>query len=355
MNSGAPTVLWWGRFDPDYSRNRILRRAYARLGWRLVDFHPWLAGVLGDLEARLHTPPPADLVHVPCFRQRDLAAAARYARRHEIPLLFDPLISAYDKRVFERGKIPEDSAQAKRLLEREGKLFQSADAVLADTPEHACFFAETLGVAAERIHVVHVGAEEPLFAPAPARPPNEPPQVLFFGSFIALHGAEVIVEAARRYQGPPVGWTLLGAGPMRAALEQRARGLAAVRFESSIPYPRLPARIQAADVLLGIFGASDKADRVIPNKVYQALACAKPVITRAAAAYPPALAQDSQSGILWVPPNDPAALARAVRSLVEQPQRLAVLGRQAHASYEHFFSGAHITAELQTALAALSH
>ncbi len=32
MNAAAKTVLWWGRFDPDYSRNRILRQAYAAAG-----------------------------------------------------------------------------------------------------------------------------------------------------------------------------------------------------------------------------------------------------------------------------------------------------------------------------------
>ncbi len=45
MNSAGKTVLWWGRFDPDYSRNRILRQAYTALGWRIVDFHPLLVGV----------------------------------------------------------------------------------------------------------------------------------------------------------------------------------------------------------------------------------------------------------------------------------------------------------------------
>jgi glycosyltransferase involved in cell wall biosynthesis len=351
MSAAAGTVLWWGRFDPDYSRNRILRQAYAALGWRVVDFQPWLSA-FGDVEALPRRAPRADLVHVPCFRQRDIAAACRYARRRGLPLLVDPLISAYDKQVFERGKLAEGSARARRLQRAEQRLLQSADAVLADTPEHARFFAGTLGVDPARLHVVYVGAEETLFAPGAARAPNPAPEVLFYGSFIALQGPEVIVEAARRYQGPPVRWTLLGEGPLHDACRQQAAGLGSVTFAPWVPYALLPARIRQADILLGVFGATPKAQRVIPNKVFQALACGKPLVTCRAPAYPAGLLEREDSGIRWVPAGDAEALAQAVAGLAAQPQRFATLGAQARASYERFFAVDKVQEQLRAALAA---
>jgi len=352
----VPEVLWWGRFDPDYSRNRIMRKLFGELGWEVVDFQPRLSP-LADLEARIiRRIPRPDLVWVPCFRQRDLAAASRWARGHGVPLVFDPLISAYDKQVDERGKIAPGSARAVKLLVRERSLFQRAERVLADTPAHADYFVEVLGVARERLAVVYVGAEEALFRPGPpgAERGDRPLEVLFFGSFIPLQGPQVVVEAARRYQGPPVVWTLLGQGPLRAQCEAAAAGLATVRFEDWVPYADLPARIRRADILLGIFGTTPKAGRVIPNKVFQALACGRPVVTRASAAYPAALAAADDAGLVWTTAGDAHALADRVARLAANSERLHALGAAAAESSRQFFSTAVLRGQLSDLLAGLS-
>lgn len=346
-------MLWWGRFDPDYSRNRILRQAYAALGWQVADFHPSLSA-LADLEALLRHLPRADLIHVPCFRQRDLAAAARYARRSNIPLLFDPLISAYDKQVYERAKFPEQSAKANRLLEWERGLLARADIVLADTAEHEHFFADTLGVPRDHLHVVYVGAEESLFKPeATPRMPNTPLEVLFYGSFIPLQGPEVIIEAAHLCRDLPVDWVLLGRGPLRAECERRAAGLSNVFFEDWVPYAQLPERIHQADILLGVFGATPKAQRVIPNKVFQALACGRPLITCSAPSYPDGLVSDPSSGIRWVAAASARELAEAVTQLARESSQLPERGRQARYSYEKFFDNRTIQNQMKGALALL--
>lgn len=345
----SKTVLWWGRFDPDYSRNRILRQAFADLGWRVVDFRPHLS-VLADWEALLHRLPKVDLVWLPCFRQRDLAAARRWSRRQDVPLIADPLISAYDKQVFERGKFAEGSAHAERLRAWEGALLRSADLVITDTPAHADFFSQTFDLPPEKLRVIHVGAEEALFraTPMPAYDGNRPLEVLFFGSFIGLQGPETIVETAHCYQGPPVRWTLLGDGPLKAECQRRAQGLNNVAFEPWIAYEQLPARIAQADLVLGVFGGSGKAARVIPNKVFQALACGRPVVTREGTGYPAELQSDS--GIVRLPPVDPGALAQAVAELAGHTERLPLLGQQARQSYERFFNAQVIATELAAAI-----
>jgi len=347
-----PRVLWWGRFDPGYSRNRVLRGLLPRLGWDIVDFHPRFSP-LADIEARFMRFGNLDIVWVPCFRQRDLAAASRWAKHHGIPLLFDPLISAYDKQVFERKKYPPHSRQAKRLHRWEESLFNRSDILLADTQAHADYFSEEFGVSPDRIKMVYVGAEAPLFHPAPMpdHADGSPVEALFYGSFIELQAPQIIVEAARIYDGPPVRWTLLGKGPLRAECERLARGLDNVCFENPVPYAHLPARIHQADVLLGVFDAGAKAGRVIPNKVFQALACGRPVVTRNSAAYPAGLAEGSDSGLNWVEPGNPGDLARGVAQLAQRLLGGAGLGRLAFDLYRGNFSEAVIAEQLRDALA----
>lgn len=347
-------MLWWGRFDPDYSRNRILRKLLAELGWQVRDFQPRLSG-LGDWEARLRALPKPDLVWVPCFRQRDVAAASRWARSHGIPLLFDPLISAYDKQVDERGKLNADSPHARRLLAWERKLLRCADRIIADTPAHADYFAEVLGADRAKSAVVYVGAEEALFSPHPmhAKQPKEALEVLFYGSFIPLQGPGTVIEAARLYKGPPVKWTLLGNGPLRAACEEQAAGLNNVTFEDWMRYEQLPARIQQADILLGVFGTTPKAGRVIPNKVFQSLACGRPVVTRSAGAYPDHLATAENSGLVWVQAGDAQGLADLVAGLAADRDTLPQLGLAAGETSRHYFSESVVRNQLGKALEGL--
>lgn len=348
-----PTVLWWGRFDPNYSRNRILRTLLGELGWTLQNFHPRFSS-LGDWEARLRRLPRPDLVWVPCFRQRDLAAAGRWARSHGIPLLFDPLISAYDKQVDERGKLDAGSPRAQRLLAWERKLFRRADRIIADTPAHADYFADILGADREKLSVVYVGAEESLFSPRPmpVRQSGETLEVLFYGSFIPLQGPGTVIEAARRYKGPPVKWTLVGNGPLRQACEDQAAGLGNVAFENWVPYEKLPARIQQADILLGVFGTTPKAGRVIPNKVFQSLACGRPVVTRSAEAYPDDLVAREHSGLVWVPAGDAQGLADRVAALAAARDALPQLGQAAGVTSRDYFAESVVRHQLSDALKA---
>ena len=347
----ARAVLWWGRFDADYSRNRILRKHFSDLGWKIRDFHPRFSRI-ADWEATLHRLPKPDLIWVPCFRQRDLAAASRWASRHGIPLVFDPLISAYDKQVDERGKLRPGSSRAHRLLAWERALFRRADRVIADTPAHAEFFSQALGVAEKNLAVIYVGAEEAIFRPEPSRPgiSDGPLEVLFYGSFIPLQGPQIVVEAARLYRGPAVKWILLGEGPLRRICEESAKGLDNLAFEDWIPYEKLPARIRHADILLGVFGATPKAGRVIPNKVYQSLACGRVVVTRSASAYPADLLAKNDSGLVWVPAGDAQSLADRVAALAEDRASLSRLGAAAARTSSQCFSAEALRHQLERVL-----
>lgn len=338
-------LIWWGRADPDYSRNAVVRAAMRALGWAIHDYAPGKFDTLG-LGSPKGLPADAALLWVPCFRQRDMKSAARYAKRHGLPLVFDPLISAFDKQVFERRKFAERSAKAQRLLRWERERFASADMVVADTSAHAAYFHHSFAMPQARLAVVPVGADDQLFVPQPARPTQgRRVQVLFYGSFIDLQGPKVIARAAA--MGDGVDWCFLGDGPLRQACEQITAGCGHVRYEPWADYTDLPGRIGQADILLGVFSESAKAGRVVPNKVYQAMACARPVITRAPlpGAFPWGDGGNAteQHGVQTVEPGDPRALASAVQQLADDTDLMHRAGQAARATFERHGSLERVT------------
>ncbi|PIE44031.1 MAG: glycosyltransferase [Gammaproteobacteria bacterium] len=359
-------ILWWGRYGnygPDYPRNRTIMRCMRQLGWAVDEFRPAISA-LGGLQAQFTQIAQtgnltrADAVWVPCFRQRDLASAAKWANKHTTPVIFDPLISAYDKRVFEKNKFPAKSRRANRLLNWERRLFALADCVIADTECHKTFFVETLKCDRDKVIVIPVSAEEELFKPQ-AMPTTVKPEVLFFGTFIGLQGPTYIARLLTHYQGPNFKLTFLGDGPERPECERVVQRLLQtapnsavdVAFEPWIPFEQLPTRIAQASICLGVFGTGKKSSRVIPNKVYQALACGRPVITMHADAYPGSLLTLPQRGLRFIEPGNPQAIANAIADSLTAIATLESARQESEAAfkiYQAHFSNEFIRAMLKS-------
>ena len=105
----------------------------------------------------------------------------------------------------------------------------------------------------------------------------------------------------------------------------------------------------AADVCLGVFGTSDKAARVVPNKVYDALAAGRPLVTADSPAARELLG-DGRDALL-VPAGDGGALAAALRRLGDVGER-ARLGAAALALYRRRCTPEAVAAALLAALEA---
>jgi len=235
----------------------------------------------------------------------DLPAAKRAARGR--PVIFNPLVSLADSLVEDRGRFAPGSLPARALRAVDRAAFRLADLVIADTHAHAAFFRE---LGAKRVEVCFVGAEERVFTPGWQQPPKF--TCLFVGKLIPLHGLETILEAARR--APELHFRVIGSGQLEKLLRDRTPN---VDWRAWVEYERLPEELKHAGCALGIFGTTPKARRVIPNKVFQALACGVPVITGDTPAARELL-HDGESALL-VPSGNPDALVRALRRVADDP------------------------------------
>jgi glycosyltransferase involved in cell wall biosynthesis len=325
-------VLYFGTYERDYPRNAQVISCLRGAGVDVVERHAsvwerrrhkWSLGlgaalrvagaetklVLGGRRERF------DALIVGYPGHFDMPAARRIAGSK--PLVFNPLVSLFDTLVGDRGRFGSRSAGAGVLRHVDTIAFRRADLVVADTEQHARYFRETFGLARDRVEVCLVGAEDRLF-----RPGWQPPgafRVLFVGKLIPLHGLETILEAAALL--PEVPFRVIGSGQLDALLDDRPENVEWVRW---IDYERLPDEIQSASCALGIFGTSDKAGRVIPNKAFQAIACGTPLITADTPAARELLV-DGESALL-VPAGDAAALAAAIRRLASSPELAQRIG-----------------------------
>ncbi len=329
-------ALYFGTYDRASPRNAQVISCLTAAGVTVVERHRQLWGRsnwslgLGQL-ARVAAAErglareqerEADVVVVGYPGHFDMPAARRVARGR--PIVFNPLVSLYDTLVGDRGRFRRGTPAAGVLRHADRAAFRRADLVVADTAAHASFFAETFGLPPERIAVCFVGAEDRLFRPG--WQPERPFHVLFVGKLIPLHGVDTILAAARLL--PEIPFRIVGSGQLERLLAERPEN---VDWEPWVEYEDLPAAYQAAGCALGIFGAGPKAARVIPNKAFQALACARPLVT----ADTPASRELLRSGVdaLLVPPADPEALAAAVKHLADDRVAAEALGEAGRETY----------------------
>ena len=333
-------VLYFGTYDRAYPRNAQVISALRGAGVEVREQHRpvwdrrhnWSVGLrqmlrVAEAERSLRRSRDderdVDALIVGYPGHFDLPAARRVARGR--PVVFNPLVSLYDTLVDDRGRFRRGSPGAGVVHVVDRRAFRRADVVVADTEEHARFFREEFGLTDRTVEVCFVGAEDRLLRPG--WPPEVAFHALFVGKLIPLHGLETILAAASL--APDVPFRIVGSGQLEPLLAERPANVAWVPW---VEYDELPGEIQSAGCVLGVFGAGAKASRVIPNKAFQAIACARPLVT----ADTPAARELLTDGLdaLLVPPGDAAALAAAVHRLAADPPLAGRIGAAGRIAYE---------------------
>jgi glycosyltransferase involved in cell wall biosynthesis len=356
------TALLFGTYNARHAANAILAEDLRAAGWRVAECHEALWERTRDKDARYFSPAGlarlaggyaravarlarrfraagrgADVLVAGFNGQLDVILLRRLAGRR--PILFAPLVTVTETLVDDRGTYAPGSAAARLLRALDRASLSAADLVLVDTAAHRDWAASEVGLDPARTLVQYLGAEAPFEAagrlPAGAGggragDPSSPVRVLFYGQYLPLHGTEVIaraIAAIRPEEG--IAFELVGTGTERPACEALLRGAPHVRFEDWVDYGDLPARLRSADVVLGIFGSSQKARMVVPNKVWQAAAVGRAIVT----ADTPAIREVFVPGeSIRLVASEPGALAGAIRELAAAPvlrERLAVGARVA--------------------------
>lgn len=322
---------WPGSTDEKIAlaRNPLSPRTLLRIG------RAWIR-----LAQAYRAAPPHDVVLVGYFGHLDVFLARLLAGRDKVVL--DLMLSVYDTIVYDRQTVPDNGIQA-RLARRLDRLAaRQCRRALVDTAEHRAYFVDRLQIPEEKLAAIPVGADADHFARAAPAAPGERLQVLFFGTFVPLQGTPTVAEAMRLVGDAPIDFTIVGRGQDKALFDARSQDRPGSRVLDWVDYSQLPALIAEHDVVLGIFGTTGKAGRVIPNKVYQSAAVGRAIVTGDTPAARDALGDD----VVLTPPGDAAALAQALVELAGDPGRVRDLGTAVAARFDRRFAPRAIGAEL---------
>jgi glycosyltransferase involved in cell wall biosynthesis len=224
-------------------------------------------------------------------------------------------------------------------------LYRRAAAVVTVTRAFAADI-ERRGIPGRKLSVIPNGVDLEAFAPAP---PDRALRerlgcgdgdvlVLYCGALGISQALGRVLEAAARLRGDArLHFLLVGEGAEKTALEARARELqtANVTFHASVPREQVAALYRSADVCLVPLRAIPLFRSFIPSKMFEILACARPVLASLEGEAAQILADSGAA--LVVPPEDVEALAGALARLADDPALragLAARGRPYVA--EHF-------------------
>lgn len=368
-------VVLWGTYDTGKPRVRMLREGLHRSGAAVLEIHHplwaaiedksqvrgawrWLRLVTSSLFAypkllwRYLAAPAHDVVLIAYPGVVDLLVLRLFAWMRRVPISLDWFLSAYDTIVLDRQLIRRNNPVAWTIFAAEWIAIRLADIVFMDTATHARRMERVFGLSEGRIGRVWVGAEAREFAPPDVWREDYVTRnfsVLFYGQCIPLHGATTIIEAAGLLRDSPIDWQLIGTGQEARKIDAELERLQLPRVQRIdwVPYERLREALARADVVLGIFGTSDKAASVIPNKVFQAIMARRPLITRDSPAVRELLSH-APPHVQLVAPGDPQALAAAVTLARCDLEPGAVLPHVSTAAFDERAIGRQLIGLLQT-------
>ena len=273
-------ICYFGIYDPNDSRNRGLIKGLKENGVEVVQcqVHPAQPFKYWKLFKKHRQIKDYDIMIVGFPGHPAMPLAKLICRK---PIIFDAFVSLYDSNIFDRKNASPHSLEALKCWFLDWVSCSLADKVLLDTNEHIKYFVKTFGIRREKFKRVFIGSDDTIFSPKDYQKNTNEFLVLFQRSYSPLHGVEYIIEAAKKLEQENIRFNLFGHGQIHQMAVDLSKRLNVknVNFVRPIPEEELVKHIARADICLGIFGRTSKARRVIPNKVYDALACRKAVIT----------------------------------------------------------------------------
>jgi glycosyltransferase involved in cell wall biosynthesis len=151
--------------------------------------------------------------------------------------------------------------------------------------------------------------------------------VAYVGTHGMAHGLSAVLDVARGLLArDDIRFLFVGEGAERASLEARARelGLTNVTFLGALPRDAITEVYATADICLVPLRKTELFETVIPSKIFEILAMARPVVI-SVDGEARAIVEEARAGI-FAPPEDVPAMTRAIVELASDADRRRRMG-----------------------------
>lgn len=267
------------------------------------------------------------------------------ARCHGVPFVFE-VRDLWPESLSAVGMGAAHTPLHRSLARLAAFLYRKAHRIVVVTPAFRDFLIQRWKLPPTKIAVVENGVETQLFRPQ--RPDAALRQELggqgkflvsYIGTLGMAHGLETLVDAAAQLQSstPNVAFAVVGEGAEKERIASlvRSRGLNNISLLDQQPRERIPGYICASDACLVLLRRDEIFRTVIPTKMLEFMACARPVIV-GVDGLARSIVEQARSGI-FVQPEDPSDLAAAIRCLAANATLRDLLGRNGRRYIvEHF-------------------
>lgn len=314
----VPSVCFFGIYDPSYPRNRVLIRGFEENGYKVFHCRVDPKKHKGIFKFFLLVREYMSLrknkfdVVIVAFPGHTVVWLAWILFGSRI--IFDAFVSLYNSNVEDRKRYSPFSLHGvwDRFLDWYSMTISSI--ILFDTNAQISYIAKKFSIPVQKFRRVFVGTDDTVFCRRDPKDSHGNFIVHFHGTFIPLHGIEYIIDAAKLLEhDPEIIFEIIGDGQERKGIEAKlavAPGGKNIRLLPRMSYEELATSTVRADVCLGIFGTTSKATIVIPNKVFEALASQRALITMKSEAINE-LALDGHN-MLLCNPGDPRDIAHKI-------------------------------------------
>ncbi len=330
-------VCYFGSYDPKYSRNRIITKGLEINGIKVLEvrasglvFTRYFKLLIFFLGVQKHI--KTIIIGFP--GHYDVFLAFLLGKLFNKKVYYDIFASTYETYIIDRKVIAKKSLRAKFYYILDWLGLKLANYVIIDTKAHGEFYKKLYGLDLKKTILVYVGSDPDYFYP---RMLKETTDVLFYGSYQPLQGTDIIIKAAAKL--PKIKFKMIGEGQERKSAENLAKGLKLknVEFVNWLSISKLSEEIAKAKICLGIFGKFQKADVVIPNKVFDAIASKKAVITSSNKAIRE-IYNISQKQIVLVEPDNPLKLASSIDVLLNDAKKRKKVATNGYYRYRSLFT-----------------